>query len=70
MVVDKLDVVSVIVFPAKAEPPLAVDANAELSSAISLQSFQSIVGRRSQIGQRRRSVELLHPCKRLGSETG
>jgi hypothetical protein len=48
MVVDEFDVVSVIVFPAEAEPPLTIDANAELPSTISLQRFQSIAGRRAQ----------------------
>jgi hypothetical protein len=70
MVVDEFDVVSVIVFPAEAEPPLTIDANAELPSTISLQRFQSIAGRRAQIGQCGRSMELLHPCKRLRGETG
>jgi hypothetical protein len=70
VIVDKLDVLGIIANPAKAESPLAVDADAELSSAISLQSFQSVAWRHAQIIQCRRSVELLHLCKRLACETG
>jgi hypothetical protein len=60
MIVDKLDVVGVVVDPAKAEPPLTIDADTELSSSISLQGFQSIAWWCAQIAQCSRGVKLLH----------
>ena len=69
MIVDKFDVVGIIAAPAKAKPPLTVDTNAELSSVVSLQGFQSIARRRAQIVQSPCGMELLHLCK-LGGEAG
>jgi hypothetical protein len=47
VVVDDLDVPSLIIAPDKTDAPLVVDANAELTLAVAAQGFQPIAGRYS-----------------------
>jgi len=43
VIVDKLHVAFVAVREARADPPLVVNANAELSGAVALQGFESVL---------------------------
>jgi len=58
MVVDNFDLVGVTIAPAKANPPLAVDANAVLTSSIASQYFQTVAGRAAQVVEPPRSVQV------------
>lgn len=58
MIVNDLHFVSVAFAPVKAEPPSVVDADAGLPFAITVQAFQAIAWRRSQVAQFRGAVEL------------
>jgi hypothetical protein len=51
MVIYDLDIERVLSLPAKADPPLLVNADAMLPGAISLQSFQVIARGRAQVVQ-------------------
>jgi hypothetical protein len=57
MVVDDLDVVPVTVSPDEAQAPLVVDSNAVLPRAISLQGFEPVSGKRSEIFERARAMK-------------
>ena len=52
-----LDVVGISLFPAEADFPLLIYPDAILSLTVSLELFQSVSGRDSQVIQRFRSVE-------------
>jgi hypothetical protein len=52
VVVDDLDVVSGAITPHETDPVLLVDPDAVLTVAISLQPFQAVSGRDSEIGER------------------
>ncbi len=58
MVVHNLDIVGIPVSPHKTNAPLIVDANAVLPFSISLQRFQVIARRRSQIAEFRGDIQL------------
>jgi hypothetical protein len=49
MIVCYFNVMSVPVFPEKADPPLIVDPDAELTFAIGLQRFQPVARRNSEV---------------------
>jgi len=49
MIVDDLDVPGFAIAPHKADPPLIVNANADLTLAVAVQSLQTISGRHTQI---------------------
>ena len=51
VVILNLNFEGVTIMPAKANPPLPVDTNAELSETISLESFQMVCWRTSQVHQ-------------------
>lgn len=51
MIVDNLDVEYGSLFPAKADPPSFVNANAVLTPPVSFQSFEAVTRRRRQILQ-------------------
>jgi len=72
VVVDDFDVKSVASLEAETYSPLIVDADAPLSLAISLQGLQSVRGRKPQILNQSRGVQLCKPpaCTRsnLGRE--
>jgi hypothetical protein len=48
VVIDNLNIVRVLLAPSKTDSPLAIDADAVLTSAGSLQCFQPIAGRRTK----------------------
>ena len=58
MVVYDLHIVSVTVFPNKADTVLIIDPNAVLAEAIALQRFQPIAGELCQVGKLNRRVDL------------
>jgi hypothetical protein len=58
MVVDDLDIAHVAVTPAKANPELVVDPDAELPVTVASQGFQTIPRGRSQEIQGSRSMQL------------
>ena len=66
MVVDYFDVVGVLFFPAKADAPLVVDADAVLPCSVAFEGLQAIAGRYPQILQAARDFKLanLAPCDR------
>jgi hypothetical protein len=51
MIVDDLDVIGIALLPAKADPPLPIDTNAELPVAIAGQGLQPIARQTPQIVQ-------------------
>src|ERR1019366_89569 len=57
-IVHDLNFVSIPLAPNEAQTPLVVNANAVLSPAVAMQSFQAISGRRCQIAQFRGAVQL------------
>jgi hypothetical protein len=59
MIIDDLDVVRVTRAPNEADPPSLVDADAVLTSPITLELFQAICGRNPQVVQAGCSIE--HP---------
>jgi hypothetical protein len=59
MVVDNFDIVRSICAPHETDSPLAVDAHAMLSPAISAQRFQTITGNPGQIPKRYRIINHL-----------
>lgn len=59
MVVDDLDVPCSAFTPDEADPPLIVDADTRLSSAIAFERLQAIAGRNAQIIQRLSGVKHL-----------
>jgi hypothetical protein len=65
MVVHDQNVVSVVTLPAEADPPLSVDADAELPLAIARQSLEPVARRPAQILQATRSPEDLQSLLRL-----
>ena len=58
MIVGALHLERVAVLPDEAEPPLVVDADAELSRAISVQGLQAVTWRDPQILEAPRLVQL------------
>lgn len=69
MVVDKLDVVGMVVVPAETEAPLAIDTDAELAPPVAFQSFEPVSRWDAQINQSRCGVKLLHLCERFIGKT-
>jgi len=59
MVVHNLHVIGIGFDPAEADPPLLVDSNAVLPQPIASESFQTIPWNRSEIGNGRRSMDLI-----------
>ena len=59
MVVRDLNIVRSVLFPDKADAILIVDANAVLTSPVSLQSLQLVSGRKAQVAQVGRGFELV-----------
>jgi hypothetical protein len=57
MVVDDFDILSASVLPNKAHPPLVIDADAVLASAIAPQKFKPISGWNFQVLQHPRLVD-------------
>jgi hypothetical protein len=51
MVIDNFNVPRLTLVPSKAYPPLVIDADAMLSRAVAVKSFQAIARQRSQIVQ-------------------
>jgi hypothetical protein len=64
VIVRDLDVVGVAVLPAEADPPLAIDADAELPRTIAGESFEPIARKATQI------LEAARPAKDLQSLLG
>ena len=64
MIVDDLDVPGFAIAPHKANSPLIVNANADLTFAVAVQSLQTITGRHTQI------VELLRRVNRKQLRAG
>ena len=72
MIINNLNLEGIAVSPPKADPPLVIDANAVLASAIALELLQAVAGRDAEI------VELLggihqsqlaeHDAVKLGGE--
>jgi hypothetical protein len=48
VVVHDFNIKSISIQPAKADPPLVIDANAVLTFPVSMQDFQAVSGRRTQ----------------------
>jgi hypothetical protein len=57
VVVDNLDIVCIALREPKADPPLIVHSNAELSGAIALQCFEPIVRRDPQFADRNDAIQ-------------
>lgn len=58
MVIHNFNVKSVAVLPVETDPPLVVDANAELTGAVPFEQFQTVPRRQAQIGQLARAMKL------------
>jgi hypothetical protein len=58
MIVDDLDVKDIAVFPAKADPPLIIDADAVLPLALALESFEPISWRNPEILESERLMQI------------
>jgi hypothetical protein len=69
VVVHDLDVFGVGTRPAKADPKLIVHANAPLAGAITLQLLQPVRGRRAQILDAPRELDLLELAQRRALDT-
>jgi len=67
VIIHDLDIVCVPLEPNEAETPLVVDPNAVLSLSVAVQGFQTIAGRRHQVSQFGRAVQLaqLPACNML-----
>jgi hypothetical protein len=63
MIIGDLNVKSVSVFPTKADSVLIVDTDAPLSSPVALQGFKPVCGRRREIAQFVRAIDLNQPAK-------
>ncbi len=59
MIVDNFHVFHITIVPNETDPPLIIDANAMLAKSITLQSFESVAGRYTQLAQRLCSMQ--HP---------
>jgi len=59
MIINYLDLIDVALFPNKADAPPIVDSDNVLPMAVSLESFQTVSRRNSQVIQGSRPVE--HP---------
>jgi hypothetical protein len=58
VVVDDLDFVCVSIRPSEADPPLVVDPDAVLSSAIAFEGLEPISWRRHQVAERLSAVQI------------
>jgi hypothetical protein len=58
VIVNDLDVEGVCTFPAKADPPLIVDADTVLPFALALQRFESVARRYPKIIESKRSMQV------------
>jgi hypothetical protein len=56
VIIHDFNLVGAIVMPYKTDSPLAIDADAVLTSAVALQGFELISGRDPQAGQFSRRV--------------
>jgi hypothetical protein len=68
VVIDNLDVAGVAFIPLKTDPPLIVQADAVLASAISAEFLQVVSRRNSEIIEYRRRIELPQLTKRHALE--
>lgn len=70
VVVDDLDVVGSfgVLGPAKTEPPLRVDADAELAGPVTAQRLEAVARQLAQIDEAGRSVQHAQPPFRLGAK--
>jgi len=59
--VDDLDIPAFAITPNKADAPLIVDANTDLTLAVAVQRLQTVAGRHAQIVESLRGVD----CKKL-----
>ena len=59
MIVDNLNVNSVGLHPAEADPPLVIDPNAELPRPIPGQGLETVSGNRPQIGDHRSGMNVV-----------
>jgi hypothetical protein len=57
MIIHDFDIVGVVVFPQKTDPPLIIDSDGVLPTSIPFQFFQPNGRRHSQILQARRPIE-------------
>jgi len=64
VIVDDLDVMRTVRRPPKADPPLVIDPDAELTGSKAFERLQSIAGRNPQVIQARRDLELTKPAPR------
>jgi hypothetical protein len=58
MIVDDLDIPSIVIDPPEADTPLAIDTDAHLPDPIALQDFQLVSGRITEILHRNSSIQL------------
>ena len=70
MVVGDFDTVGVVVLPAEAEPPLLIDADAELAGAAAFEGFESVAGRVAEIGEEAGLVEHVELAPGGGLDVG
>jgi hypothetical protein len=68
VIVDDFHVMSAVRLPAKAQAPLVVDSNRELTLAVASESFEPIARNRSEGREGRRRVESLETAFRGGAE--
>jgi len=70
MVVGDYDIVNVFVVPAEAEPPLLIDADAELAGAAAFEGFETVAGWVAQVGEGAGLVEHVELAPGGGLDVG
>jgi hypothetical protein len=68
MIINDLHIVGTAILPPEANPPLRVDADAELPLSITMQRLESIARQHSQRGQTIRRIEDPESLLRLTGE--
>ena len=69
MVICNLNINGIGLYPAEADPPLVIDPDAALPRAIARQGLETVSRNRAQIGEQRRSMNLVQLPFRRRSDT-